>query len=132
MQICSTSLDVTTDVKLATNPIIDETCQPFNLSEFDNGSICTLNVTECSMIQTLIPYFSLATFLMTTLPWILGAFIICMSWKEFWASFLSMTERKNKKFQCCAEMIMKKCVFWIGITIYPMSVYILLGPVQIF
>ena len=136
MQIGSTSLDVKTDVKLAAKPFVDENCTLANLSSlnsiYSNGSICTLNsISECSMMTTLIPYFSLATFLMTTLPWLLGAYIIFTRRKDFWDIFGSLTNTKDKKLRG-AERILKQFVFLMGLNSFPITIHILLGSVQIF
>ena len=87
------------------------------------------NISECTMLQTLTPNFSLATFLMTTLPWLLGAFIIFTRRNEFWDIYGKFTNTKELNG---TEYILKKLIFLIGLTFFPMTVYLLLGIDQIF
>ena len=118
---------MTTDVNLASKV---RNCLPFSLINASRVA-CNVTVSECSMLKTLIPHFSISTYIMSILPWLLGAFIIFTRRDEFWKIFGTFTTTDSERFQN-SELILKKFVFLIGLSFYPGTVYILLGTVQIF
>ena len=66
---------------------------------------------------------------MSSLPWLLGAFIIFTRRKEFWDIFGKLTNTKELNE---VEYILKKLIFLTGLAYFPMTVYLLLGIDQIF
>ena len=108
IEVIFSYLDVHTDVKVALKPLVDETCQSYPY-EILNTTICSLN--ECSLSYSLIPHFTEASLLVTTLPWVLGIVIIFSQEDKFWEIYGHFTETEKLRRW---ELLFKKMFFLVG------------------
>ena len=98
-----------------------------------SGTSCQVNanISECSLLVTLIPHFTWLSLFITILPWILGGVIVFANINTFSDVWGNITLIKN----CLGvkeggKSLVENILFFIGLIFFPVTIFLTLGFFQ--
>ena len=115
-------LDLGTDTKVSLQQNFDESCLHIDLATL-NESMCSSNVTECSLAKSLIPQLSSFSLTISFLPWCLGFIIVCSKRDSFrkLLDHVAGEQKSSPKYSL---------IFFVGFLFFPITVFLLLAYFQ--